>query len=56
MQGGVTITVENFVHDISKKDYLKVSVEDSGVGIKPDEINHLFNLFGKLESSSGMNT
>jgi signal transduction histidine kinase len=34
---------------------LEVSVRDSGIGIAPDDINSLFQLFGRLESSASIN-
>jgi two-component sensor histidine kinase len=34
---------------------LITSVTDTGIGIKAEDVSHLFKLFGKLESSSDMN-
>eukprot|EP01022_Parablepharisma_sp_SALTPOND_P028805 TRINITY_DN71772_c1_g1_i1.p1 TRINITY_DN71772_c1_g1~~TRINITY_DN71772_c1_g1_i1.p1 ORF type:complete len:729 (-),score=75.62 TRINITY_DN71772_c1_g1_i1:423-2609(-) len=36
-------------------DILVTVVKDSGVGIKPEELPKLFQFFGKLDSTSGMN-
>ncbi len=30
---------------------VKISVEDTGLGMKPDDLGHLFKLFGKLEAT-----
>ena len=34
-----------------KKGMLKISVQDTGIGIHPDKISKLFKLFGKLENA-----
>lgn len=36
--------------------FLKISVIDTGIGIKREERNKLFKLFGYLENSNGINT
>ena len=35
---------------------LKVSVQDTGIGIKKEDRAKLFKMFGKLEESAKMNT
>ncbi|CAD8074400.1 unnamed protein product [Paramecium sonneborni] len=35
---------------------IEISVEDTGVGLKPDDIKKLFQPFGKLEDSKHLNT
>lgn len=35
--------------------YLKITVEDTGIGIKEHDISNLFKLFGKLEDEKDMN-
>tara|TARA_B110000285_G_C14493202_1_gene324883 strand:- start:91 stop:423 length:333 start_codon:yes stop_codon:yes gene_type:complete len=39
-----------------KDQYLKISVEDSGIGIKQKDQCKLFKLFGFLDNHQGMNT
>ncbi len=34
---------------------VKVSIEDSGVGIKEEDISKLFKLFGKLKQTDSIN-
>ena len=44
--------------DIKKQDedeYLKLSVEDTGYGIKPEEKDKLFKMFGYLEDKNKVN-
>ncbi len=49
--GSVTVTLsEEADHDL-----LRTEVKDTGIGIKEQEIPHLFKLFGKLQSSAGLN-
>lgn len=50
-QGQIRVAVDyDRVNDI-----LLTSVRDTGIGIKEEEIPHLFKLFGKLESSQAVN-
>ena len=35
---------------------LEVAIKDSGIGIKPEDKNKLFKLFGFIDSSAGLNT
>lgn len=53
-EGEVVILV-SLVEDKSEQ-YLKVSVKDTGVGIKDEDRDKLFKLFGFLHSTQGMNT
>jgi len=48
-----SITIEVFYDRFSNQ--LITSVVDTGIGIKPEDIPNLFELFGKLESSSELN-
>ena len=34
---------------------LRVSVEDTGKGIKPEEIDKVFQMFGKLKRTASLN-
>src|SRR5208283_1451333 len=43
--GSVTVRVKN-----ADKDHIEISVEDTGIGIKPDDIPKLFREFVQLES------
>ena len=40
----------------TRTNFLRVTVKDTGIGIKNDDKNKLFTLFGRLESSSAINT
>ena len=40
---------------IRAKDALKITVKDTGIGIKQEDRNKLFTLFGKLDGSSQVN-
>jgi signal transduction histidine kinase len=53
-KGYVTINVEIETH--GEDQYLKISVEDSGIGIKQQDQKKLFKLFGFLDNHQGMNT
>lgn len=35
---------------------LEITVTDSGIGIKDEDLNKLFNLFGFLDTSKELNT
>ena len=39
-----------------KQSLLEVAVNDTGVGIKPEEIKHLFQKFGKLHRTAEINS
>ena len=41
---------------ILKKQFIQISVQDSGVGISEEDSKRLFKLFGFLKSSQKMNT
>ena len=51
-QGGIAVRVK-VVTKADKKNYLYVEVQDTGSGIKPDEIKNLFQHF--VQTSSGKN-
>ena len=53
-EGEVAILVE-LVNDRGLR-YLKISVSDTGIGIKDEDRHKLFKLFGFLHSTQGMNT
>jgi signal transduction histidine kinase len=53
--GYVSISVEMTVHEDTGVRYLKVEVEDTGLGIKEEDMPHLFNMFGKLETHQHVN-
>eukprot|EP00826_Nyctotherus_ovalis_P039419 TRINITY_DN3791_c0_g2_i4.p1 TRINITY_DN3791_c0_g2~~TRINITY_DN3791_c0_g2_i4.p1 ORF type:complete len:408 (+),score=130.12 TRINITY_DN3791_c0_g2_i4:1166-2389(+) len=48
-----SVTIEASYDTLSNQ--LITSVTDTGIGIKPEDVTHLFKLFGKLESSSEIN-
>ncbi len=48
--GGITIKAEERV--ISGEDYIELSVEDTGIGIKLEDQEKLFKMFGKVENSN----
>jgi len=52
-QGSITIRV---IVDPAKSGNLLFSVEDTGIGIKEENIEKLFKMFGKLEESEAINT
>ena len=52
MHGSITVLVD-FLNDMSM---LKVTVKDTGIGVKKEDRDKLFKLFGKLESTSKVNT
>ena len=43
-------------HDFNNHGMIQISVKDSGIGIKQDDQQQLFKLFGFLDSSKAMNT
>ena len=47
--------IKVFVDYDERNDILLTTVRDTGIGIKKEEIPKLFKLFGKLESSTGVN-
>lgn len=49
--GSITIECE-FLGDIGPNGAIQVSVIDTGIGIKPEDIGRLFKQFGFLDSSS----
>ena len=40
----------------SKNGMIEITVTDTGIGIKDEDLNKLFNLFGFLDSSKEINT
>ncbi len=58
-QGFVDIRSEYFI--LTNKDYdqqtplLKITIQDSGVGMSEDGLKNLFNLFGKLDQHASIN-
>ncbi|MFA6468186.1 MAG: hybrid sensor histidine kinase/response regulator [Bacteroidota bacterium] len=50
--GSITITVEQERDEAQKAEFIKVSVSDSGVGIKPEEIPLLFEQYRQVSSST----
>jgi len=48
--GGITISVSRC---FANKDYVEMSVEDTGLGIKEEDKDKLFKMFGKLENERG---
>ena len=50
--GGVTI---NVAQDKINEELLQISVLDTGIGIKEDDLHRLFQRYGKLEDSTDMN-
>ena len=52
-KGGITLRVKT---DVIEPNHIMFSVEDTGVGIKDEDIKKLFKMFGKLEDSEGINT
>jgi len=59
LTNALKFTFKGFITIDASYDYITnlliTSVTDTGIGIKPEDTPHLFKLFGKLESSSGMN-
>jgi len=53
--GQVTIECQ-LIKEQGCKDVIKVSVKDTGVGIKTEDLPKLFRLFGFLTSSQKLNT
>lgn len=51
--GSVTIKVKTLTKE--NKPYLEISVIDTGIGIKEEDKNKLFKLFGYVSDSQGMN-
>ena len=51
-KGGITLKVENSEHNLQK---LKFSIQDTGIGIKDEDQDKLFRLFGRLDSTNNIN-
>ncbi|CAD8166603.1 unnamed protein product [Paramecium octaurelia] len=49
--GGITVTAK-----LLQTKQIEICVEDTGVGLKPEDKNKLFQPFGKLEDTKNMNT
>lgn len=47
MKGGIAIFAEE--HVVDNEVYLELEVQDTGIGIKPEDHEKLFKMFGKLE-------
>ncbi|CDW84389.1 pas domain s-box protein [Stylonychia lemnae] len=60
LQNSLKFTYEGQIKVEAKYDYrqskLEISVSDTGIGIKPEDRNKLFTLFGKLEATAEINT
>ena len=41
---------------VASENMLKITVKDTGIGIKQNDRSKLFNLFGKLEATAKINT
>jgi len=52
--GSIEVFLEDFTEDLTFPLY-KISVKDSGVGIKPEDISKLCKLFGRLENNKKIN-
>ncbi|CAD8146510.1 unnamed protein product [Paramecium octaurelia] len=50
-EGGITVTAKQL-----QAKQIEISVEDTGVGLKPEDKSKLFQPFGKLEDTKNMNT
>jgi len=49
-QGYIELLIEDCSLDLKTSPLFKFSVKDSGIGIKPEDLNKLFHLFGRLEN------
>ena len=54
-EGLIKVNVGYVSNEVGTKE-LKVSVSDTGIGISEEDSKKLFRLFGKLETSSSLNT
>ena len=52
-KGGITISIRK---SLDVRDYIEMSVEDTGLGIKEEDKEKLFKMFGKLEDERGGGT
>ena len=52
LEGSITISAHMCKQDPNK---VLFKVSDTGIGIKPEDCNKLFQMFGKLQSSSSLN-
>ena len=48
--------IPRYFDEEDDKKYLRISVEDTGTGIKKEDQNKLFKLFGYVNDASGLNT
>ena len=48
--------LENFSSLVNDELFLRISVEDTGIGIKKEYQNKLFKLFGFVDDAQGLNT
>ena len=58
MSNAIKFTEEGYVKIIAEiiENYLKITVKDTGVGIKDEDKSKLFKLFGFLEETQNVNT
>ena len=49
-KGGIVVKAS-----MSTQNMLKIKVKDTGHGIKPEDINKLFKMFGSLEETKAIN-
>lgn len=58
--GSIVVTVKRNTEDhLVREIYpnsIKVSVKDSGIGIKPEDLSKLFQIFGRVQNSRLINT
>jgi signal transduction histidine kinase len=58
-QGSIRVKAELYqaidIIDSSIYSFLKVSVIDTDIGMESEDLNHLFNLFGKLDDPTKIN-
>jgi len=49
-KGGITISAEQLINN--QEEYIQISIEDTGIGIKEEDKGKLFKMFGKIEQSN----
>ena len=54
--GGGTITITARLAEIEQRQFLQISVKDTGVGISKENQKKLFKLFGFLEATKDRNS
>jgi len=50
--GKVTIKIDDSIKDVYEKDYMRISISDSGFGIESDKINHIFESFYRVGNAA----